>query len=115
MADTPTGDYRPEIRDFLDDMLINAFPGVTSSKAFGYPAYKIGGRIFAFVGGQGIALKLGAVAVRRLVQPGTPYSQFTLENGTVWKDWLSIDHDDPTAYEDDLQLFADSIARVRGA
>jgi hypothetical protein len=114
MTDAPPLNHRPEVKDLLDDLLPAAFPGVKVSRAFGYPAYKVDGRIFAFVGGEGIALKLGEAATRRLNEPGTPYTQFVLENGAVWKAWLNIDHADPASYEDDLQLFADSIALVRG-
>ena len=113
MTHTPPMNHRPEVKAFLDDLLPNALPGVTISRAFGYPAYKIDGRIFAFVGGEGISIKLGASAVDRLHAPGTPYTRMVIENGAVWKDWLSIDHPDPVGYEDDLQLFADSIDYTR--
>jgi hypothetical protein len=114
MPETPPLNHRPEVKVFLDDMLPAAFPGVRISRAFGYPAYKIDSRIFAFVCGAGIALKVGEATARRLSAPGTPYSQFVLDNGAVWRAWLNIDRADPAAYEEDLQLFADSIARIRG-
>ena len=114
MPDNPPSRYRPEVKTFLDNLLPNAFPGVRASKAFGYPAYKVEGRIFAFVGGEGVAIKLGEAAVQRLHAPGTPYIRLVIENGAVWKAWLSMDHLDPKSYADDLQLFADSIECVRG-
>jgi hypothetical protein len=114
VTESPPLHYRPEVKAFLDDLLPNAFPGVRASKAFGYPAYKVDGRIFAFVGGEGVSLKLGEPTVQRLSVPGTPYYQMVLDNGAVWKAWLNMDHADPEAYGDELQLFADSIEFVRG-
>lgn len=114
MTQRPPMTHRPEVKDFLDDLLPHAFPGVRVSKAFGYPAYKVEGRIFGFVGGDGVAIKLGEAAVQRLHAPGTPYVRLVIENGAAWKAWLSINHLDPEAFTDDLQLFADSIECVRG-
>jgi hypothetical protein len=113
VTDSPPLHYRPDIKAILDHLLPNAFPGVRASRAFGYPAYKVEGRIFAFVGGDGLSLKLGEAAVRRLSAQGGPYSIFEVGEGVVWKAWLSIDHADAAAYEDELQLFADSVEFVR--
>ena len=64
--------YRPDVKDVVDGMVLG-MPGVKASKAFGHPAYKVNGKIFAFVGINGIALKLPAQRVQELIaaQPTT--------------------------------------------
>jgi hypothetical protein len=44
-------------KDMMDGLLLG-MPGVKGSKAFGYPAYKVNGKVFAFVGSQGVSIKL---------------------------------------------------------
>lgn len=106
-------DYQPEIRAVMDDLLL-PMPGVTGGKAFGYPAYKIGGRVFAFVGGQGIAVKLPAERVQALIAQGAPYSAFEPVPGTVWRAWVSIDHKDHDAYRHEIALLEEAAAFVGG-
>lgn len=62
--------YRPAVKAVLDDLLPGAFPGVTISRAFGFPAYKIEGRIFAFTG--------GIESMRAAHRPGAPTIQLAL-------------------------------------
>jgi hypothetical protein len=52
--------YREDIQAALDRFLIG-IPGVKGGKAFGYPAYKVNGKIFCFVGGTGVSIKLERV------------------------------------------------------
>lgn len=107
-------DYDPAIKDMMDNLLL-AIPGVTGGKAFGYPAYRVAGRMFAFVGGPGIALKLPAARVQAMVALGGPYHAFQPVEGTVWREWLSIDHADPQAYHAELALMEESAAFVGGS
>jgi hypothetical protein len=44
--------YRDEVRAALDDLVLG-IPGVKGGQAFSYPAYKVNGKVFAFVGGAG--------------------------------------------------------------
>jgi hypothetical protein len=110
----PELNHRPEVKAFLDDLLIG-MPGVKAGKSWGYPSYKINGKIFAFVGGEGIALKLPVERVQELVAQGGCVRAFEVAEGIVWKAWVSIDRADPNDYEQDMPLFEESIAFVLGA
>jgi hypothetical protein len=105
-------DYNPHIKDMLDSLLIG-MPGVKASKAFGYPAYKVNGRIFAFVGGPGIAIKLPKPRVQELVAAHAEMKPFEVAEGIVWREWLSIDRE-PADYARDMELFEESVQFVLG-
>lgn len=105
--------YRADVKDTLDDILIG-LPGVKPSKAFGYPCYKVGGRIFCFVSSDGIQLKLPARRVASLVADGGPMREFGPVEGTVWREWVTIDWPNAADYEQAIDLFIESIEFVRG-
>lgn len=97
---------------FLDDLLL-VIPGVRASKAFGYPCYKVNGRIFCFIGSRGVSIKLPRRKVDELIAAGTA-RPMQVGDGTIWKDWVNLDHDDSDTYADDLPLFEESIGFVGG-
>lgn len=99
--------YRADIKDMLDKLVLD-MPGVIVGKAFGYPAYKIRGKVFAFVGGDGIALKLPEKAVHDLIETQDFASPFSPAEGVVWKQWVSITHDDADDYRTRLDLIEGS-------
>jgi hypothetical protein len=99
--------YKAEHKAVLDELL-TSIPGVTTSKAFGYPAYKIGRRIFAFVTGDGLALKLPADRVAALVEAHEEMQ------GTMWREWVSIRLSDPSDYAHYVDLFEESLQFVGG-
>lgn len=106
--------HRPEVKAFLDDLLIG-MPGVKAGKSWGYPSYKANGKIFAFVGGKGIALKLPLERVQELVAQGGAIRAFEVADGIIWKSWISIDRANPGDYEQDMPLFEESITFVLSA
>jgi hypothetical protein len=105
--------YRDDVRAALDDLLLDV-PGVKCGKAFSYPAYKVNGKVFAFVGGAGIALKLPIERVRALVGAEAVYRPFEVADGIIWKSWLSIDRADADEYRADLPQIEEAIAFVAG-
>ncbi len=105
--------YRDDIRAALDTFLIG-IPGVKGGKAFGYPAYKVNGKIFCFVGGEGISLKLGEARVRELIAEQPNMSVLEVTEGTRWKAWLKIKGLPPEAYEEYFPLFEEAISLVAG-
>lgn len=104
--------YREEVKAVIDDMLDR--PEIRSGKSWGYPSYRANNRIFLFVGGDGIALKLPTERIQDMIANHDGASPFTLDNGIVWKQWLSLDHLDPDDYRHYQELFDESIAFVSG-
>jgi hypothetical protein len=100
-----------ELRKAKMDEILLVMPGVKASKAFGYPAYKVNGKIFAFVGSRGFAIKLPTGRVESLLD-GKTFKPFEVGDGTVWKQWLSIQHEHPDDYENDIALFEESVGFV---
>lgn len=103
--------YRADVKTVLDDLLL-PIPGVTVSKAFGFPAYKINGKIFAFVGGEGVSLKVRQNRVAPLIASDDCIRKFEIENGNVWKSWIFIICDDPEEYARFIEVFEESIGYV---
>ena len=91
----------------MDEMLL-AMPGVKASKTFGYPAYKIAGKVFAFVGSKGVAIKLPEERVNALMD-GKTLKQFEVGDGVVWRQWLSIQRAESEDYDQDAALFEESV------
>lgn len=103
--------YREDHKAVLDALLLE-MPGVKAGQAFGYPAYKINKKVFCFVGGEGIACKLPAVRVTALITQGAPYTPFEPVEGTVWREWVSIDREQSEDYRDDMALLEESVVFV---
>jgi hypothetical protein len=106
-------DFLETHKTILDEILL-VVPNVKGSKAFGYPAYKIGGKIFAFVGGKGAAMKLPEARVGELIGSRPFLRAFEVAEGVIWKSWLSIDPADPKTYHELESLFLESISFVAG-
>jgi len=103
-------DHREEVKNTMDELLLS-IPGVSGGKAFGYPAYKVGRKVFCFVGGDGIAIKLPPDRVQALISNAN-MSIFEPNEGTQWQSWLSIDLKDPNAYADHRGLYEESVQFV---
>jgi hypothetical protein len=103
--------YRDDHKTVMDALLLE-MPGVKGGKAFGYPAYKINGKIFAFVGGSGIAIKLPADRVREVVGSIPHAKPFEVAEGIIWKEWVSLDHELSDGFRDDVDLLEESAQYV---
>jgi hypothetical protein len=99
--------YDEKRKTKMDEMLL-VMPGVKASKAFGYPAYKINGKVFAFVGSKGVAIKLPAARVKALLD-GHVMKPFEAGEGNVWREWVSIQRETFDDYEQDAGLFEESV------
>ena len=104
--------YDEQRKAKMDEMLL-VMPGVKASKAFGYPAYKINGKIFAFVGSKRVAIKLPAPRVKDLIN-GQAMKPFEVAEGNIWREWLSIQRDSFEEYEQDAGLFEESVEFLLG-
>lgn len=106
--------YNPAVKDMLDTLVLH-IPGVTVGKSFGFPAYKINGKVFAFVGGNGASFKLPVARVGALLaQGGTTMRPFEPAEGIVWKEWVTVLLPDVELYRDYTALLDESIQFVAG-
>jgi hypothetical protein len=103
--------YLPENKDVIDSILLK-IPGVKGGKAFGYPAYKVNGKVFAFVGGEGVAIKLSERRVIELLSTGLDFAPFEVVDGIIWKSWLAIDPQKPEDFAQFEALFLESFQFV---
>ena len=104
--------HNPAHKAVLDGLLLG-MPGVKASKAFGYPTYKVNGRVFAFVG-TGVSLKLPATRVQELIAAHPDMKPFEVAEGVVWREWVSIQRPDSEDYAQDVDLFEESSQFVAG-
>lgn len=105
--------FRPELKALLDDLLLG-MPGVKAGRMFGFPNYKANGRVFMFVGGRGLTIKLPQHRVDELIaaHPGVMGPFSPVDTMKPWREWIEIDHEDPADYEADLDLFEESALYV---
>src|SRR5688572_11935696 len=105
--------YDTDKKDIMDGLLLG-MPGVKGSKAFGYPAYKVNGKVFAFVGSHGIAIKLPLKRVQELIAAKDAMKPFEVADGIVWREWVSIDYPQSDDYVQEIDLFEESLTFVAG-
>jgi hypothetical protein len=106
--------FRPEVKEMLDNLLLH-ISGVQGGKSFGFPAYRVGGKVFAFVGGQGVGIKLTEVRVRELLAQGGTMHPFEPAEGIVWKEWVTIILPDVASFQEHAPLLDESIQFVAGS
>lgn len=104
-------DFNEQHKAVIDEM-VQAMPGVKIGKAFGYPAYKVNGKMFAFIGGPGIAVKLPEARVKALIESNDAMHPFQPTEGTTWREWVSIDRDNSADYAQDAALLEESMRYV---
>jgi hypothetical protein len=105
--------HNPAHKSIMDGLLLG-MPGVKGSKAFGYPAYKVNGKVFAFVADNSVGIKLPAERVQSLVAGGGAMKPFEVADGVVWREWVSIDRPQSDDYAQDIDLFEESLSFVAG-
>ena len=104
--------YQPEIKAVVDGMALG-MPGVTVGSAFGHPAYKVNGKVFAVVGMNGVAIKLPKERVQALITEHPAYMTIFKPDGQrLWREWLSLELDDPQGYEQYTGLLEESVSFV---
>lgn len=108
------GNYDEAVKTVIDSLVLG-MPGVKIGKAFGYPAYKINGKIFAFVGSHALSLKLPAARVKTLIAQDTAIEHFQPAQGVIWREWIAIKRDSPAAYEQDVELLEEAMLFVANA
>jgi hypothetical protein len=100
-------------RKALIDALLLKLPGVSAKKINGLDAYFVSDKMFACISGKGMGIRLPVAVATEL--------QFSRENvvpfmpaGTAsTREWIQIDRENAADYEQDLELFRESIAFVK--
>ncbi len=82
------GKFNPEHETVLQNML-RGVPGATPGQMFGYPAYKVNGKLAVGLYDTGIIAKVGPARVKDLVGKAG-ISAFEPQPGRVWKDWVLL-------------------------
>jgi hypothetical protein len=95
------------------DALLLKLPGVSARKINGLDAYFVSDRMFACINGEGIGLRLPATVATELQFSRDNIGPFSPGGVTSSREWIQIDRAEVAEYEQDLQLFRDSIAFVK--
>ena len=99
--------FKPEHENALHKM-VKDVPGATLGQMFGFPAYKIDGKLGLSVASNGIILKVGATRAKQLAgQPGL--SSYEPQPGRVWKDWVLVTGN----FDQHKALFDEAVKYVR--
>ncbi len=91
------GDYRDDILEVLDDRFVD-YPMVVRSLIFGHPAYKIEHKVFAFVSGDGLCVKLPKADYDKCLE--LDYTETFAPGGTPMGTWVIITYADAPEYLD---------------
>jgi hypothetical protein len=109
-AGRPVG-YRQDVAEIVSGM-VKKFSGVSEKKGVsGRPQFFAGERLFAFVAQEGLALKLPAEVVQRVIDQ-VDYLPFKMRNKPVLREWIRIKHEDAVTYKKDAPLFRQAISFV---
>jgi hypothetical protein len=100
--------FRDDVVAVLDD-LFGGRLDVRRGKMFGLPAYSTGGKVFATVMGDGVALKLPQETIARLADDEiAPFQAM----GKTMTGWVQIDRPEAERFVADAALFETSIGYV---
>jgi len=105
--------YIDSHKQTMDEILLTN-PLVTAGTMFGYPCYKIEGKAFCFVGGDGIGIKLPKDRIAELIPDTDAFHEFYPADGIVWKSWMSIDYDDSDDYRQHTDLYEEAMTFTGG-
>jgi len=96
--------YRQDVAEIVAG-IVRKIAGVREKKGVsGRPQFFAGERLFAFVAQEGVALKLPAELVQKVIDH-VDYLPFKMRNKPVLREWIRIKHDDAADYAKDAALF----------
>jgi hypothetical protein len=90
--------------------LLAGIPEVSVGEHIHHANFLVGKKVFAFVKGSGVAVKLPRKTAEDMVKTNKATPLFMGKR--VMKEWVVIEHEDPEAFRSDLQLFMTSIGYV---
>jgi hypothetical protein len=98
--------YNPEHETILNKIMQD-MPQANAGQMFGYPGYKVNGKLAAGLHEQGIIVKVGQKRVGEIIGQGTG-APFEPMQGRVWKDWVLLTEN----FEKNKALFDEAVAWV---
>ncbi len=100
------GKYDPEHEKVLNTML-NGVPGTKPGKMFGYPAYKVNGKLAVGLYNTGIVAKVGPARAKELIGK-KGIEVFEPMPGRAWKDWVLLTGN----FEQNRAIFEEAVQYV---
>ena len=102
--------FNQKHKEVLDSMLLE-IPGVEARKAFGYPGYYVGGKLFACVYEDGVSLKVPEdVREKLLAEKNNDY--FMPMGRAKMKEWVLVKKKRSSDYEKYEDAFLAAISYV---
>ncbi len=100
---------REDVEEWADKVFVDEF-GFYKRKTFSSPSYYKGGKMFAFVYGDGLGLKFTEERAAELVasDPVT-YSPFDPGGNAPMKRWVIVSYPDVPSYDDARGLIEESL------
>ena len=97
------------------DALLLRLPGVSARTINGLDAYFVTDKMFACISGNGVGLWLQVATATELQFSRDNVVPFQPGGIASTREWIQIDRADAADYEEDLQLFQESVKFVKGA
>ena len=90
-------------------------PGVSTRKINGLDAYFVSDKMFAYISGDGVGLRLPAATANELQFSRDNVVPFQPGGMASSREWIQINRAEAAEYEKDLQLFRASLEFVKAA
>jgi hypothetical protein len=98
--------YNPEHETILNKIMQD-MPQTNAGRMFGYPGYKVNGKLAAGLHEQGIIVKVGHDRASEIIGQGQGQA-FEPMAGRVWRDWVLL----TTDFDKHKALFKEAVAWV---
>ena len=98
--------YNPEHETILNKIMQD-MPQANAGRMFGYPGYKVNGKLATGLHEQGIIVKVGQKRANEIIGQGTG-APFEPMAGRVWKDWVLLTGN----FEKNKALFKEAVTWV---
>ena len=107
----PRQKYRDDVLAAVSALLAER-PEATPRQMFGHPGFAVGGKMFACLYDEGVAVKLPEATAQAAI--GRPDIEAFRPYGKAMSAWVLIVHEDLAAYAGDVDLFEAAIEYVAG-
>ena len=113
MSDTKFAQYDPAVETAMNSIM-GEISGVEFGRMFGYPGYKVNGKLAVGLHQQGVVAKVGRDRAQALIgQDGL--RPFEPQPGRVWRDWVLVSETSPGNYQKHKALFEEATRYIASA